>query len=135
MEKCGIRYFMTTKISWNEFNKMPCDTFEWEGIDGTRILTHFVPTRDYNKGAVEGGYETEHFTTYNGYINPSQMKGAWKRYSQKYLNDEVLCSFGYGDGAAVLQRICWKTRGVWQRHSWLSQNRYEHFPAVFPCAG
>ena len=98
MEKCGIRYFMTTKISWNEFNKMPCDTFEWEGIDGTRILTHFVPTRDYNKGAVEGGYETEHFTTYNGYINPSQMKGAWKRYSQKYLNDEVLCSFGYGDG-------------------------------------
>lgn len=98
MEKCGIRYFMTTKISWNEFNKMPCDTFEWEGIDGTRILTHFVPTRDYNKGAVEGGFETEHFTTYNGYINPSQMKGAWKRYSQKYLNDEVLCSFGYGDG-------------------------------------
>lgn len=98
MQKCGIPYFMTTKISWNEFNKMPCDTFEWEGIDGTRVLTHFVPTRDYNKGAVEGGYESEHFTTYNGEIKPTQMKGAWKRYSQKYLNDEVLCSFGYGDG-------------------------------------
>lgn len=98
MKKCGIRYFMTTKISWNEFNKMPYDTFEWEGIDGTRILTHFSPTRDYNKGAVEGGTETEHFTTYNGYINPSQVKGGWERYSQKYLNDEVLMSFGYGDG-------------------------------------
>ena len=77
---------------------MPYDTFEWEGIDGSRVLTHFVPTRDYNKAAVEGGTETEHFTTYNGYINPSQMKGAWARYSQKYLNEEVLCSFGFGDG-------------------------------------
>ncbi|MDD2972619.1 MAG: alpha-mannosidase [Lachnospiraceae bacterium] len=98
MEKCGIKYFMTTKISWNEFNKMPYDTFEWEGIDGTRILTHFSPSRDYKAGKVEGGYETEHFTTYNAYINPSQVKGAWKRYSQKYLNKEVLMSFGYGDG-------------------------------------
>ena len=98
MKKCGIRYFMTTKISWNEFNKMPYDTFEWEGIDGTRILTHFSPSRDYNKGAVEGGTETEHFTTYNAYINPSQVKGGWERYSQKYLNGEALMSFGYGDG-------------------------------------
>ena len=98
MKKCGIKYFMTTKISWNEFNKMPYDTFEWEGIDGTRILTHFSPSRDYNKAAEEGGTETEHFTTYNAYINPSQVKGAWARYSQKYLNDEVLMSFGYGDG-------------------------------------
>ena len=31
-------------------------------------------------------------------MNPSQMKGAWARYSQKDLNEEVLCSFGYGDG-------------------------------------
>lgn len=98
MVKCGLPYFMTTKISWNEFNKMPCDTFQWEGIDGSRVLTHFIPTRDYNKAAVEGGTETEHFTTYNGYINPTQIKGAWKRYSQKELNNEVLCSFGYGDG-------------------------------------
>lgn len=98
MKKCGIKYFMTTKISWNEFNKMPYDTFEWEGIDGTRILTHFSPSRDYNKAAQEGGTETEHFTTYNAYINPSQVKGAWARYSQKYLNHDVLMSFGYGDG-------------------------------------
>ncbi len=98
MKECGIRYFMTTKISWNEFNKMPYDTFEWEGLDGTRILTHFSPSRDYHKAAVEGGMETEHYTTYNAYINPSQVKGVWERYSQKYLNEEVLMSFGYGDG-------------------------------------
>lgn len=98
MNKCGLPYFMTTKISWNEINKMPCDTFEWEGIDGSRVLTHFIPTRDYNKAAVEGGFQTGHYTTYNGYINPSQVKGGWKRYGQKYLNNEILNSFGYGDG-------------------------------------
>ena len=47
LKKSGIDYFMTTKISWNECNKMPYDTFYWKGIDGTKILTHFVSTRDY----------------------------------------------------------------------------------------
>ncbi len=98
IKKCGLSYFMTTKISWNEFNKMPYDTFEWEGIDGTKVLTHFVPTRDYNKGAVEGSEHTSHFTTYNGYINPRQIKGGWERYSQKDLNNEILCCYGFGDG-------------------------------------
>ncbi len=98
MKKCGIKYFMTTKISWNEFNKMPHDTFMWKGIDGTEILTHFIPTRDFNKAAQEGGTETEHFTTYNGMLTPSMVKGAWQRYSDKELNNEVLMSYGYGDG-------------------------------------
>lgn len=98
MKKCGIKYFMTTKISWNEFNKMPYDTFMWEGLDGSRILTHFVPCRDYNAPAVEGGTETEHYTTYNGVINPSQVMGGWQRYSQKDLNPDILMCYGYGDG-------------------------------------
>lgn len=117
MEKCGIRYFMTTKINWNEFDRMPNDTFLWEGIDGTDILTHFIPTRDYHTGAVKGGTETEHYTTYNGYINPSQMKGAWERYSNKDLNHEVLCSFGYGDGGGgptrdMLEQEARLSRGI-----------------------
>ncbi len=98
MKKCGIKYFMTTKISWNEFNKLPYDTFYWEGIDGTKILTHFIPARDYNAKTEKGSFETSHFTTYNGIINASQVKGGWQRYQQKHLNDTVLMSFGYGDG-------------------------------------
>lgn len=97
MKKCGLKYFMTTKINWSEFNKMPCDTFWWEGIDGTRVLTHFIPARDYNK-ETGGSNKSKYFTTYNGLINPSQVKGSWARYSQKYLNQEVLMAFGYGDG-------------------------------------
>lgn len=97
MQKSGIPYFMTTKISWNEFNKMPYDTFDWIGIDGSKVLTHFIPTRDYQ--AKTGGRDRPaHFTTYNGNLNPSQVKGAWQRYQQKHLNDSVLMSFGYGDG-------------------------------------
>lgn len=98
MKKCGIRYFMTTKISWNEFNKMPYDTFLWEGIDGTKILTHFSPTRDYHTGGKEDGNENSHYTTYNGFLAPSQVKGGWERYNPKYLNKEVLMCYGYGDG-------------------------------------
>ncbi len=98
MEKCGIKYFMTTKISWNEFNKMPYDTFYWEGIDGTKILTHFITARDYKVKLEIGSSENEYYTTYNGTLNPSQIKGGWKRYQQKHINNTVLMSFGFGDG-------------------------------------
>ena len=97
LEKCGIHYFMTTKISWNEVNKIPYDTFYWKGIDGTKILTHFIPTQDYYDDCPAKG--THGFsTTYNGEMTPSQIKGAWHRYQQKELNPHVLNAFGFGDG-------------------------------------
>ncbi|HHY83654.1 MAG TPA: alpha-mannosidase [Clostridiales bacterium] len=92
LKKSDIKYFMTTKISWNQFNKLPYDTFMWKGIDGTEILTHFITASDYQKQV------KTHFTTYNGYLNPSQVKGAWQRYQQKNINNDVLISFGHGDG-------------------------------------
>lgn len=98
MDKCGIRYFMTTKINWNEYNQMPADTFLWEGIDGTRKLTHFISTREHEKGAAQGENMNSFFTTYNGYLAPSEVMGGWKRYQQRYVNQEALMSFGYGDG-------------------------------------
>lgn len=101
-EKCGVHYFMTTKISWNEVNKIPYDTFYWKGIDGTKVLSHFIPTRDYVSKTRSLKTNNEHTsaitTNYNGYLNPCQIKGAWQRYQQKELNNQVLCSFGYGDG-------------------------------------
>ncbi len=92
LKKSGIDYFMTTKISWNEYNKIPYDTFTWRGMDGTEILTHFITTRDRNFTL------NPHITTYNGNLIPSQIIGAWERYQQKNLNNDVLISFGYGDG-------------------------------------
>lgn len=93
LRKCDVDYFMTTKISWNEYNAMPYDTFYWYGIDGTDILTYFITTQDY-----EPKEEFEIRTTYNGDTQPKQIIGAWNRYQQKSLNKEVLNCFGYGDG-------------------------------------
>lgn len=102
MKKCGIDSFMTTKISWNEKNKIPCDTFWWEGIDGTKILTHFITTRDYEKNgkriSTNNEFTTAFSTNYNGDTEPSQVKGAWQRYQQKEENQNILISYGYGDG-------------------------------------
>ena len=44
---------MTTKISWNQYNRMPHDTFYWKGIDGSCVLTHFIttPTPDSQPGS------------------------------------------------------------------------------------
>ncbi|MCC7519837.1 MAG: alpha-mannosidase [Verrucomicrobiae bacterium] len=44
----GIRFFLTQKLSWNQFNKPANHTFLWEGIDGSRVLTHFPPADTYN---------------------------------------------------------------------------------------
>ncbi len=93
LKKSGIDYFMTTKISWNQYNKLPYDTFMWRGMDGTEILTHFISTTDVD--SVKRG---RHFTTYNGNLVPSQVMGAWLRYQQKDINNDVLISYGYGDG-------------------------------------
>ena len=102
MKKCGVNYFMTTKISWNDTNKMPYDSFYWKGIDGTKVLTHFVCTRDFETPGRSVKTSSEHYsafcTAYNGNINPVQIRGAWQRYQQKELNKEVLVSYGYGDG-------------------------------------
>lgn len=44
MRKSGARYFFTTKLSWNDTNIFPYDTFWWEGLDGSRVFTHFNAT-------------------------------------------------------------------------------------------
>ena len=47
LKKAGIDYFVTSKISWNETNKLPVDEFLWQGIDGTEIFTTFLTAQDY----------------------------------------------------------------------------------------
>lgn len=100
LKKSGIKYFMTTKIDWNQFNRIPNDTFMWRGIDGTEIFTHFITTCDYDK--VTGDNVTftgkNNKTTYTGDINANQVMGTWNRYQNKDINDETLMAFGFGDG-------------------------------------
>lgn len=81
MAQCGVTTFLTQKISWNQFNEFPFNTFWWQGIDGTRILTHFPPENDYNS-----------------LILPSQLVPAQGRFKEKDVADEVMSLFGIGDG-------------------------------------
>ncbi len=48
MRAAGVEYFLTQKLSWNEFNKPQRHTFYWEGLDGSRVLAHFPPVDTYN---------------------------------------------------------------------------------------
>jgi alpha-mannosidase len=92
MKKSGIDYFMTTKLAWNQFNKMPHDTLYWKGIDGTKIFTHLITTLGVGQST------DEFFTTYNGMLHPDSIMGGWARYQNKEINNDILVSYGYGDG-------------------------------------
>lgn len=98
LKKAGIDTFMTTKISWNQYNRMPHDTFIWRGIDGSEVLTHFITTPE--KGQREGSF----FYTYNGKVLPYTVQGIWNAYRDKSVNQELLLAYGYGDGGGGVNR-------------------------------
>lgn len=98
LKKSGINTFMTTKISWNEFNRIPHDTFMWRGMDGSEILTHFITTPEFSYSP------TPWYYTYNGLMDPYSVKGVWKSYKDKNLTDELLVCYGYGDGGGGVNR-------------------------------
>ena len=92
LRQAGIDYFMTTKISWNQFNQLPYDTFLWRGLDGSEVLTHFVTTRPLD------ARPDSFSTTYNGELHPAPLIRGWERYQQKAINQDILVAFGHGDG-------------------------------------
>ncbi|AEH51527.1 alpha-mannosidase [Pseudothermotoga thermarum] len=81
--KSGIKYFVTTKLSWNESNRFPYDICWWQGIDGSRVLYYSYKNDD-------GGY--------NGNINAKSLINSWKNFRQKELTNKILITVGYGDG-------------------------------------
>ena len=98
LKKAGIDTFMTTKISWNQYNRMPHDTFIWKGIDGSEVLTHFITTPE------PCNPRDSWFYTYNGKLFPRTVKGVWDSYRDKQLNKDLLISFGFGDGGGGVNR-------------------------------
>src|SRR5918993_2867555 len=79
----GLSGFFTYKLNWNETNDFPHDLFEWEGIDGTRVVAHTFE----NPG-----------TDYNGDVAPRDLYGTWCNFGGKRYHNESLFSFGWGDG-------------------------------------
>ncbi|XP_044620273.2 alpha-mannosidase 2C1 isoform X4 [Equus asinus] len=81
MRSCGIRHFLTQKLSWNLVNSFPHHTFFWEGLDGSRVLAHFPPGDSYGmQGSVEEVLKT---------VTKNQDKGR---------TNHSAFLFGFGDG-------------------------------------
>ena len=81
LKKAEINYFLTQKISWNQFNEFPFQTFNWRGIDGTEILTHFPPENSYNSE-----------------LDTKFLMPAQKTFKEKDKLNEFMSLFGVGDG-------------------------------------
>jgi alpha-mannosidase len=81
VKAAGSKYFLTQKLSWNETDVFPHHTFQWQGIDGTRVLTHFPPVN-----------------TYNSTLSAGELARAEHNYSEKGEANSSLVPFGYGDG-------------------------------------
>ncbi|WP_029233175.1 alpha-mannosidase [Butyrivibrio sp. VCB2006] len=98
LKKSGIRAFVTTKLAWNDTNRLPHDLFMWQGIDGTRIPTYLITTCDLPKADEvmrEGGILNY---TYNGRQDASQIMGTWRAFREKDITKETLTVYGFGDG-------------------------------------
>lgn len=81
LKKSGIDFFMTQKISWNQYNKFPFHLFNWKGIDSTEIVTHFLPE-----------------DTYNAKVSPLEAGKAQDRFTENYICNEFVSLFGIGNG-------------------------------------
>lgn len=98
LKQCELNTFMTTKISWNQYNSIPDDLFKWKGIDGTEILTYFIETPEVGQGF------NERFSTYNGFVSPRTAIGSWTKFKNRSLSRDTLISYGYGDGGGGVTR-------------------------------
>ncbi len=90
MRGCGLRYFLTTKLTWNEVNTFPYDTFIWRGLDGSEVLTHFNdiqcwPDPRTLRAKLLGG-------------GPRDFRTVENHVRHKDVNDRRLISYGMGDG-------------------------------------
>ncbi len=77
----GMDRFVTQKLSWNKQNTFPHSTFWWEGLDGTRVLTHFPPV-----------------DTYNAEITPEEFGFSITNFKDHAWSTDSLMPFGHGDG-------------------------------------
>ncbi|GGL65342.1 alpha-mannosidase [Streptomyces fumigatiscleroticus] len=104
----GAKYLLTQKISWSRTNRFPHHTFRWEGIDGTRIFTHFPPV-----------------DTYNCSMRGSEIAHAVRNFRDKKAARHSLAPTGWGDGgggttremvakAARLRDLEGSARVVWE---------------------
>ncbi|MET8863165.1 glycoside hydrolase family 38 C-terminal domain-containing protein [Nonomuraea sp. NPDC004580] len=87
IKAAGSKRLLTQKISWSQTNTFPHHTFLWEGIDGTRIFTHFPP-----------------IDTYNASLRGGELAHAARNFKDKGVARHSLAPTGHGDGGGGTTR-------------------------------
>ncbi|MEV0266968.1 glycoside hydrolase family 38 C-terminal domain-containing protein [Streptomyces sp. NPDC050617] len=87
VKQAGAKWFLTQKISWSQTNKFPHHTFWWEGLDGTRVFTHFPP-----------------MDTYNAQLSGKEVAHAVANFQEKGSATRSLAPTGWGDGGGGTTR-------------------------------
>ncbi|MGP9695064.1 alpha-mannosidase [Brachybacterium sp. AOP25-B2-12] len=77
----GNEFFLTQKVSWNQYSTFPHHTFSWEGLDGTTQFTHFPPA-----------------DTYNGQLTGAELAHVEANFKDKGASHIGLTPTGWGDG-------------------------------------
>lgn len=78
LQGADVQFFLTTKLSWNDTNRFPYDTFVWQGIDGSTVISHFNEMQ--------------------GWPDPESLTRLWGQVQHKDVQDRRLVGFGHGDG-------------------------------------
>ena len=107
----GIKWLVTSKLSWNDTNIFPHDIFDWQGIDGSVLHTYFLTMQAKTR---TGGSPV---TVYNGNGSACQVAGTYDRLTEKEISDIVIDSYGWGDGGGgptegMLEHIDFMSKGV-----------------------
>ncbi|GAD35092.1 alpha-mannosidase [Microbacterium sp. TS-1] len=87
MRRAGFEWFFTQKISWNQVNRFPHHTFAWEGIDGSRMFTHFPP-----------------MDTYNSQLSGMEVAKASRQFRESRVASGSIAPVGWGDGGGGTTR-------------------------------
>ncbi|MEO0912284.1 MAG: alpha-mannosidase, partial [Pseudomonadota bacterium] len=91
MAQAGLKWFVTNKVNWNQYNQMPASTTWWEGIDGSRVLAQFLTTP-------RGVQHLPFPTNYKSDLTAAEVVGTWTRNTMKDRVHDLLMAYGYGDG-------------------------------------
>lgn len=87
MRRAGFEWFFTQKISWNQRNVFPHHSFLWEGIDGSRMFTHFPP-----------------MDTYNSQLSGMEVAKASRQFKENRVATMSIAPVGWGDGGGGTTR-------------------------------
>lgn len=78
---CEIPKFLTQKLSWNNINIFPENSFNWVGIDTSQVLVHMPPDNTYTADA-----------------NFGDVKRTTQNHKNLYNDQKGMLLYGKGDG-------------------------------------